>query len=96
MTLELMLANEPLGSLAAAFPMLVSASGLWFRTRLVAFTTVFSSLCYVGLISYLPSNGQPPHYHLLFLVFLWVIGFVVGHQVHRVRALSRYYANRRL
>ena len=41
-------------------------------------------------------DSHEPHHRLIFLVALLVLGFVVAYQVHRIRALSRYYERRRL
>jgi hypothetical protein len=39
---------------------------------------------------------ERPHYLVIFAAVLAVQGLITAHQVHRVRALSRYYEQRRV
>lgn len=85
--------------LVVAFPLLVAASGLWFRVRLVWFNTALAALAY----SALTSTADPPpeevgtwHHHLIFVMALVAVGTATAYQVWRVRALSRYYERRPL
>lgn len=80
--------------LVVAFPLLVATSGLWFRVRLVWYTTALASLAY----SALTIAADPPdeevgmwHHHLIFVAALAMVGAATAYQVWRVRALSRYY-----
>jgi len=91
--------NEDLNSpLAVAYALIVVGSGLWFRVRLVWFTTLLTELAYGALI--LDSNRRwgivpgEPYHHVLFVAILAVVGFVVAYLVQRVRMLSRYYEHR--
>jgi len=94
LTTALCLAEPPLGPLLIGFPLLVAASGLFFRVRLVLFTTGVSVAAFAVLMAMRPGEADPPHYPVIFGATLAVIGFVVAHQVYRVRALSRYYERR--
>ncbi|MFA5190497.1 MAG: serine/threonine-protein kinase [Verrucomicrobiia bacterium] len=88
-----------LSPLIVGYPMLVVASGLWFRVSLVAFTTVVAALVYSVLVfdNYCRGAGQGQwNWHAIFVVALAIIGFVVAYQVRRVRALSRFYEGRHL
>jgi serine/threonine-protein kinase len=80
------------------YPFVIAASGLWFAVPLVWFTTIVCESAYALLI--FTSAGSPyrylPHYHIIFMVALAVLGFVVAYQVQRIRVLNRYYENRRL
>ncbi len=99
LTALLELTDNQLSPLAACYPLVVVASGLWFRVRLVWFTTILSELAYALLIVRLALSGTTPgywHHHALFMLGLVVVGLVVAYQVRRVRALSRYYEHRRL
>jgi serine/threonine-protein kinase len=82
------------------FPVLIAASGLWFRVPVVWFTTALSVVAYGGLVLYhVLENGvtiRAPHQQVIFVVALLALGFVVAYQVKRVRALSRYYEHRPL
>ncbi|MBI5820658.1 MAG: serine/threonine protein kinase [Verrucomicrobia bacterium] len=88
-----------LSPLIVGYPMLVVASGLWFRVSLVAFTTVVAALVYSVLVfdNYCRGAGQGQwNWHAIFVVALAIIGFIVAYQVRRVRALSRFYEGRHL
>lgn len=86
--------------LVAGYFLLIAASGLWFRERLVWFTTVMAVGSY-GALSAATTHGQggspdSPYGHLLFMAVLAVSGLIVAYQAKRVRALSLYYENRPL
>jgi serine/threonine-protein kinase len=95
-TVIVRLAQAP-APLLVGYPVLVAASGLWFRLSLVWFTTVASAAAYSGLVvdDYL-RHGQLrwPHLDLIYLVALVVLGYVIAQQVQRARTLSRYYEHR--
>src|SRR5262249_30714507 len=87
--------------LLVGYPFLIAASGLWFQVRMVWFTTVVCEVAYALLILTARSPFGPlvlefPHFHLIFMVTLAVLGFVMAYQVQRVLVLNRYYENRRL
>ena len=78
---------------------LVAASGLWFRERLVGFTTAMSVVAYAVLVTVDAVQNHAltnPHLHVLFMALLAVSGLIIGYQVKRVRALSQYYEHRPL
>ena len=84
-------------ALVVGYPLLVAASGLWFRVRLVWFTTLLAELFYGALTldasarGVLSGKDQWPN---IFMAALAVTGFIVAHQVRRIRALSSYYEQR--
>ena len=86
--------------LVAGYFLLVGASGLWFRERLVGFTTILALASYasLGLVAARVGTGAGDfaHQHLLFLTLLTIMGLIIGYQVKRVRALSLYYEHRPL
>jgi eukaryotic-like serine/threonine-protein kinase len=87
----------PQGPLVVGYPCLIAASGLWFRVRMVWFTTFMALLSYAAVLTLYLLDDKPLagiHKHLIFGVALLVTGFVVAYQVNRVRALSRYYERR--
>jgi eukaryotic-like serine/threonine-protein kinase len=87
------------GPLIAIYAAVVAASGLWFRVSLVLFTTGMAVLGYGLLLvdNWLQGGRiEQPHWHIIFVVGLMVTGFIVAYQVHRVRALSRFYEQRPL
>lgn len=82
------------GALIAGFLVLVALSGLWFRAPVVGVTTVLAVLGYCFLVfdDFLKRQRlEQPNWHVAFLVFLALTGGAVAYQVHRVRALSRFY-----
>jgi serine/threonine-protein kinase len=94
LTALLSVVRSPLGPLLGGYLVLVCASGLFFQTRLVVFTTVVAMLAYAGLLILRPEEARPLHYALLFLVTLAIAGLVVGYQVWRMRVLRDYYEER--
>ena len=99
LTWLLVLTENWVGPLLVGYPLLIAASGLWFRARLVWFTTAAAEAASMVLLFVFCPYGldsHEPHHRLIFLVGLLVLGFVVAYQVHRIRALSRYYEHRRL
>ena len=86
-------------SLVAGFFILVAAAGLWFRERLVWYTTALSIVAYFTLVIWHAARVRElenPHLHVLFAALLAVSGLIIGYQVKRVRALSHYYEHRPL
>lgn len=102
LTAVLSVANGPIGPLLIGYPVCLVSAGLFFRVRLIVFMTVISVLSY-GILLWIRSRVHPgeffdpttSHYPIIFAAVLILLGFVVGYQVYRVRALSRYYENRR-
>jgi serine/threonine-protein kinase len=95
LTTLLYLTGSPLGPLLIGYPLLVSASGMFFRVRLVWFMTIVCLTSYAVLIVLLPEEANPPHYPLIFAAVLSVVGFVVAYQVYRVRVLSRHFESQK-
>lgn len=86
------------GPLVIGFPVLVAASGLWFRAPVVALATLLSVIGYSGLLLanyWRQGRLEQLNWHIAFLVLLVLAGCSVAYQVHRVRALSRYYGHGR-
>lgn len=88
----------PPGPLLVGYALLIAASGLFFRVRLVWFMTLSCVLGYAALLELrqrLYSGGAieeaPWQYPILFAVVLTVLGMVIAYQVFRVRVLNRYY-----
>lgn len=92
----LALVVPPLGLLASGYALLVCAAGLFFRARLVAFTTVMAMVASLALIVLRRDDAQPWHYALLFEAVLGITGLSVGYQVWRLEILREYYEERRV
>jgi len=82
--------------LIIGYPLMIAASGLWFRDALVWFTALMSMISYAVLLVLAWDRVIELHKHAMFEVSLAILGFIVTYQVHRVRALSRYYERRSL
>ena len=96
LTLLLSCVAAPLGPLLIGFPLLIAASGLYFRVRLVMFTAASAILGFAALLLVRSDETYPLHYSIFFELILGIIGLVVAHQVQRVRVLSQYYDHREL
>jgi hypothetical protein len=91
-------------TLLVGYPILVAASGLWFRVWLVWITTGMAMLAYLwlyldagifrrgGTLTWHPSPDL--EHSDIFLAGLLLIGYVVARQVKRILLLSQYYEHR--
>ncbi len=91
-------------TLLVGYPLLIAASGLWWRVHLVWITTILAAVAFCGL--YLDAalwwRGGRPAWHPspdlihpnIFLAALGLTGYVVARQVRRILALGRYYEQR--
>ena len=94
-TVILHLAAGPRDLLLAGYPMLIAASGLWFRVRMVWFMTGVCLVASASLLAGSPrESALPVHYSGLFAAMLLIVGVIVAYQVHRIRVLSRYFDQR--
>lgn len=89
LTGALILVANPHGPLLAAYPLLIACCALLFRVRLVVMTTIGAILGYAVLLAVRPS-GDPPHYHLLFVLMLASFGVIVGAHLRRLRILAEH------
>jgi tRNA A-37 threonylcarbamoyl transferase component Bud32 len=96
LTALLALTGNEASPLLIVYALLVAAAGLWFRVGLVWFTTAAAEVAFGVLVAYSEKLRIYPHHTVVFVVCLAVLGFVVAHQVRRVRVLSRHYENRPL
>jgi predicted Ser/Thr protein kinase len=91
LTVMLYIADNPLGPLLVGYPLLIVASGLFFRVRLVTFMTVACLVAYASLVFVGRDPVVKSQYTLLYAAALAVIGFVCGYQTYRVRMLTGYF-----
>jgi serine/threonine-protein kinase len=99
LTMLLHITQSQMSPLLIGFPLLVATSGLWFQVRPVLVTTVVLEATYALTVFdsyYNHGKTTEPHYHIIFMVALAVLGFIVAYQVQRMRVLSRYYEHRPL
>lgn len=90
-TVVLFLVEGKVGPLVVGYPLIIAASGLFFRLPLVLYTTLLSAVCYGFFAWNRDDFGSYSHFAIIFMVILGVQGLIVAYQVHRVRILSRYY-----
>jgi len=92
LTALLWIAEGPMDVLVAGYPLLIVASGLWFRVRLV---TSMTAACIVACVWLWLSGrlmpGLPRHYPWILFAILLVTGGAVAFQVYRIRTLNRYF-----
>ena len=102
----LFLANGVASALVMGYPLLIVASGLWFRVRFVWFMCGLSLVSYgAHVLDFYLRRVQDPNdlagvldlrwdRHLIFAVALLGISGGVAYLVHRVRVLSSYYGQK--
>ncbi len=86
-------------ALVSGYFLIVSASGLWFRERMVWLTTFLAVAAYATLAlrqEFVELIRESPYRHFVFATALAASGFVISYQVRRVLALSRFYQQRPL
>lgn len=89
-------AEDDDGTLVIVYALLIVASGLWFQEQLVWCSTAIVELALGVLLLCRPALCVPWHYPVLVAVSLIAVGAATAFQVHRVRALSRFYERRPL
>jgi serine/threonine-protein kinase len=103
LSVALKLLNRLESTLLVGYPLLIAASGLWFRVNMVWFTTAMAVACYLVLYCQsaldwsqpLPSwKSKDLQYPNIYVACLVLTGFVVARQVKRTLALGQYYENR--
>jgi serine/threonine-protein kinase len=104
LTVALKLLNRPESTLLVGYPLLIAASGLWFRMGLVWFTTMLAIAGYLSIYAGVALDWSTPfpswadrgnlQFPNIFIACLLLTGFVVARQVKRILALGRYYENR--
>ena len=92
-------------TLLVGYPILVAASGLWWRVWLVWLTTGMAILAYVFLYvdaafwwrggGYAWKPSPDLEHSKIFVAGLLLIGYVVARQVKRILLLNQYYEHRR-
>ena len=94
LTILLSMPTDKTGLLMIGYPLLIVASGMFFRVRLVWFTTLVSVVAYAILAMLYSPEQAPPHHPFIFGSVLFILGMMVAYQVYRVRVLSKFYRGR--
>lgn len=89
-------AQDDGGTLVIVYALLIVVSGLWFQERLVWCSTAIVEVAFGALLLCRPQLYSPWHYPVLVAISLVAVGATTSYQVHRVRALSRFYERRPL
>lgn len=89
-------AEDDDGTLVIVYALLIVASGLWFQEQLVWCSTAIVVIAFGALLVCRPQLCVPWHYPVLVALSLIAVGAATAFQVHRVRALSRFYERRPL
>jgi serine/threonine-protein kinase len=99
----LFVADGAASPLVIGYPLLIVASGLWFRVRFVGFMTGLSLISYTVLVvdfyCWRPDalrESFPTRFdrHVIFVLGLIAIAGVVAYLVDRLRTLSSYYGQK--
>lgn len=93
MTMVLYLAEPPIGPLLSGYGLLIAACGFLLKEHLVAITTGTSILCYFALLPLKPELTIRPHYCVMFVMLLLILGSVIAAQVRRISRLNRHFEN---
>ena len=98
LTIALKLLNRPESTLLVGYPLMIAASGLWFRVGLVWFTTALAIVGYLVIYCGAAFDWSQPfptwakrddlQYPNIFIACLLLTGFVVARQVKRILALG--------
>ena len=96
LSITLLLTNTFVGPLSIGYPLLLAASGLWLRERLVWFNVAAAAVGYLTVLAVLLDAGRVDqlHRHIIFVASLVGLGYIVAYQVRRIQNLSRYYEGR--
>ncbi len=97
LTISLWLLEAVGTSMVVGYPLLVVASGLWFRVGLVWLATALAEVGYAVLLLDAWWRGtlwQTDHRPNIVMASILIAGFMVARQVNRLLVLSSYYENR--
>jgi serine/threonine-protein kinase len=86
---------QPLGLLFGAYHVLICGAGLYFRTRLVAVTTLLAMAGSGLILVARHAETEPWHYVLFLEATLVLTGILVGYHVWRLGILREYYEERK-
>ncbi len=98
----LFIADGAASPLIVGYPLVIVASGLWFRVRYVWFMSALSLISYgiliVDFYSWRPNLHGPQtdgfDRHIIFIVSLMLLAVIVAYIVQRVRMLSSFYGHK--
>jgi serine/threonine-protein kinase len=99
----LLIADGAASPLVVGYPLLIAASGLWYRVRFVWFMTGLSLISYGILVVdfyFWRFDALRDHFstrfdrHVIFVLGLLAIAGVVAYLVNRLRTLSSYYGQK--
>jgi len=101
LTLSIWVLEAMESPLLIGYPLMIAASGLWFRERIVWLTTAMATVGYLALyyheavywVGWRPVFIKPDSlsYANIYVACLLLTGFVVVELIKRIKMLSRYY-----
>ncbi|MFO0890676.1 MAG: serine/threonine-protein kinase [Isosphaeraceae bacterium] len=104
LTVALRILNRLESTLLVGYPLMIAASGLWFRVNLVWYTTALAIAGYLVLYCANAFDWGKPfptwadreelQYPNIYIAALILTGFVIVRQVKRILALGQYYEKR--
>lgn len=84
-------ANPPRGLLMVGYPMMIAASGLFYRVRFVVFMTITCNLAMLLLVSLVDDPiKQRLDYLAIYFIGITILGLCVMTMIRRIRGLSRF------
>jgi serine/threonine-protein kinase len=103
LTMLLVILDGLESALLVGYPLMIAASGLWFRVNIVWYTTILAVAGYLVLYAATAFDPSAPFptwakpglkYPNIYIGALLLTGFVVVRQVKRILALGQYYEKR--
>ena len=87
----MVLADSPRGLLLVGYPMMIAASGLFYRVRFVIFMTITCILAMLFLTSVVADAiNSRIDFLAIYIMGLSILGLCVTTMIRRIRGLSRF------
>lgn len=90
-TALMFVADKPRGLLMVGYPMMIAASGLFYRVRFVVFMTITCNLAMLLLVNFVDDPiTQRIDFLAIYFIGITVLGLCVMTMIRRIRGLSRF------
>lgn len=88
------LAVPPMGLLLIGYPMMICATGMFYRVRYTVIATILSIVAFLALSANVDEPiSRPTEYAVIYLSGLALLGLCLVSMIHRVRSLTDYHQN---
>ncbi len=88
------IAETPRALLLVGYPMMIAASGLYYRARFVVFVTTLCIAGFLLLLATVPESlAEKPEYCIIYISGLIVLALCLIAMIRRVRGLADYFAS---